>query len=266
MVLHCRPLQGIRRNCRSRPRKFAKRYWCTSLAGAIYIFIVGWSNFTSTQFYDHPTIPDISRHDRSVATNSWEHSRLQNTTSNKQFAGGTFLVQVRGEMGNNLQRIAHGHALKWYAEDELHFSPQLLMRHLKKPKWKSAQADIYQCFPALRSLDYEGGMEQNFVRFQKSHPTWLANQGTEWNEKLNMVKDESHENITIGLQAMKKLAVIRNKPHPEYPIVVLGGPMRNALIDKYYQRFRDELFLFDKGNECCKQLPEPDEVVFVSFC
>jgi hypothetical protein len=49
-----------------------------------------------------------------------------------------------------------------------------------------------------------------------------------------------------------------------YPIVVLGGPMRNALIDKYYQRFRDELFLYDdKNDNCCAQLPEPDEVVFV---
>lgn len=190
-----------------------------------------------------------------------EHSHLQNGTL---MVGGTFVIQVRGEMGNNLQRIAHGYALKWYAEDVFHFSPQLLMRHLKKPKWKSARADIHQCFPLLRTLDYEGGLEQSFVKIQKSHPKWLANQATEWNDKLNMVKDETHQNITEGLRVMKHLATTRNKPHREYPIVVLGGPMRNALIDKYYQRFREELFLFDKGNECCKQLPEPDEVVFVS--
>jgi hypothetical protein len=204
---------------------------------------------------------------------------------------GTFVIQVRGEMGNHLQKIAHGHALQWYAQDNLFgssFSPQLLIRHLKKPKWKLARADIYQCFPQLRSLDYEGvAMQPEFAQVQTSHKQWLATQlplsqqhPQPWAEQLALVKEETHANITMGLRAMKQLILLANSNttttttsggnsggthyRQYYPIVILGGPMRNALIDKFYQRFRDELFQFDTASgDCCAQLPATDEVVFV---
>lgn len=247
------------------------RYEIAIVLIGVYMVFAVWSLSKSVQLDNSDVINSVSpdstgrtlslSHLISHSANGQNRSSRQNTTTD---FSGTFVIQVRGEMGNNLQRIAHGHALKWYAEEKFQFSPQLLIRHLKKPKWRIARSDIYQCFPLLRSLDYEGALQPKFVRIQKGHPPWLAHQGDEWTEKLSLVKEESHRNITLGLTAMKDLTMLPSRPYSEYPIVVLGGPMRNTLIDKYYQRFRDELFVFDDNNDCCAQLPDYDEVVFVS--
>jgi hypothetical protein len=232
--------------------------------GAAYAIIWIWSYTKAAQVAPSSLTASVSLESR-VPLTANTTSRQQDPIrgKSKTLRAGTFLIQVRGEMGNNLQKIAHGHALQWYAQDEFAFSPQLRMRHLKKPKWENAREDIYQCFPRLRSLDYESGLSPAFTRIQNDHRTWLVRQNADWADQLPLVKEETQANITAGLRAMKQLSLIKEKPHIEYPIVVLGGPMRNAIIDKYYTRFREELFVFDNGNDCCAQLPEPDEVVFV---
>ncbi len=260
------------RSVPSRQRNQSIRYSYAFFLIGTYLILACWSFSKSAQVINHP--PRLVK----AAYGSSQHvlspsNAVANVTKQRDYfsfenstlrSAGTFVIQVRGEMGNNLQRIAYGHALKWYAEDEFQFSPQLLLRHLKKPKWRIARGDIYQCFPLLRSLDYEEALQPKFVRVQKGNHPWLAQQTKEWVDHLSLVKDESLRNISLGLGAMKQLAMIEHRPHPDYPILVLGGPMRNVLIDKYYQRFREALFEFDNGNGCCAQIPESDEVVFVS--
>jgi hypothetical protein len=80
--------------------------------------------------------------------------------------------------------------------------------------------------------------------------------------EMYQIRDETLANISLGLQAMKTLSQIPSKLYKEYPIVVLGGPMRNSLVDEYYDRYREFLAWDDPA--CCAQLPEPDETVFVS--
>jgi hypothetical protein len=171
-----------------------------------------------------------------------------------------------------LQKIAHGYGIHWYAQDKLEFLPTLKLRHLKKPKWKTARNDIRQCFKNFHNLDYESGHAPDFVKRQTKQAVWLSQQDQDVVSTMYQIRDESLHNISQGIQAMKHLATSttstllpkdnKSPPHSDYPIVVLGGPMRNALVDHYYDRYRD-LFAFD-DKACCAQLPEPDETVFVS--
>lgn len=255
----------------SRVRRSDRVISKTSIGGCLlfgsYLLFWIWSYYLSLQFHnaDIASVSFATGLKSSITPNDQQNDNPPLASNITTEIAGTFVMQVRGEMGNNLQKIAHGHALRWYAQDEYGFSPQLLMRHKKKTKWMTARQDVYQCFPRLRSLDYESGLSPTFTRIQRDHLSWLEKQPAEWTEKLFLVKEDFHSNITQGLHAMKQLTMVKPKPHPEYPIVVLGGPMRNAIIDKYYQRFRDELFVFDNGNDCCAQFPDPDEVVFVSL-
>jgi hypothetical protein len=114
-----------------------------------------------------------------------------NNNNNKKYDA-TIIIQLRGEMGNNLQKIAYGYGVAWWLDDmfaanqqkqqqqqqqqQQHQEPQaqpkqhpeaveqltphhanLVLRHLKKSKWLGARQDIYQCFPNLRQHDFEQG-------------------------------------------------------------------------------------------------------------
>jgi hypothetical protein len=219
------------------------------------------------------TSPQVDHRQQALPDSLQEQRPFNNTTTatttkkKKMKEAGTVVMQVRGEMGNHLQKIAHGYGIHWYAQDEFEFLPSLKLRHLKKPKWKTARIDIVQCFKQLRNLDYESGHAPAFVKLQKEQAAWLSQQPPDVVSAMYQIRDESLHNISQGIQAMKHLATLpkdSKPPHMEYPIVVLGGPMRNALVDQYYDRYRD-LFAFD-DKACCAQLPEPDETVFVSKC
>jgi hypothetical protein len=218
------------------------------------------------------TSPRVDHRQQALADTLQQQRPFNNTTATtkkkKLKEEGTVVMQVRGEMGNHLQKIAHGYGIHWYAQDELEFLPSLKLRHLKKTKWKTARNDIVQCFKQLRNLDYESGHAPDFVKLQKEQAAWLSQQPPDVVSAMYQIRDESLHNISQGIQAMKhlaKTALSKDSKPPHmmgYPIVVLGGPMRNALVDHYYDRYRD-LFAFD-DKACCAQLPEPDETVFVS--
>lgn len=218
----------------------------------------------------------------------------------------TLVIQVRGEMGNNLQKIAHGYGLKWYAQEFLKPSQlvdfQLRISHKKKHgnKAKLAQNDIESCFVNLRNFDnnFLNGNDPQFLKYQKSQTQWLQQQQQQQQQSdvdqatndIYRIRHSTKEEIELGLQAIRALA--NNTPSPTNkpfgsgnygPIIVLDVPMRNILIDKYYNKYR-QLFAFHKfvddddndntGNheihlssrqqQCCAQVPDPDEVVFVS--
>lgn len=237
----------------------------------MYALLLMWSHTKTTKLYSRKNEQGASfavpeKETPKTATLALnmplEHQTRKNHSSTFTGSKSTIVMQVRGEMGNHLQKIAHGYGIHWLAQDKLDFETDLRLRHLKKPKWKTARNDIYQCFHNLRSLDYEGGHRPDFVKIQKQQNSWLNSLGSNESSCMYRVRDETLQNIPTGLQAMKSLFQVPSKPHKEYPIVVLGGPMRNALLDEYYERYR-ELFAWDDA-ACCAQLPAPDEAVFVS--
>lgn len=254
--MQCIPLDEMQL-IRSKWWKFQPRASLV-ICSAVYVLSVAWSHskYAATSLqrdYSPGSIRTFERDSDAVMKNN----------------SGTFVIQVRGEMGNHLQKIAHGYGLQWLAQDYFQFSPRLVVKHLKKPKWKTARNDIIQCFPKLRHLDYEGAHHAEFQRLLKTHASWITQQNSSIVENAKFVREETFANISIGLDAMKQLidsssTKVENRPSHsnDFPIVVLGGPMRNILVDFYYHHYRT-LFEFD-NSACCAQIPEPDEVVFVS--
>jgi hypothetical protein len=147
-----------------------------------------------------------------VSTNTKKSSSSSNNNTdnnhNDKKYDATIIIQLRGEMGNNLQKIAYGYGVAWWLDDmfasnqqeqqqeqeqqesqsqphpeaEVPLTPHhsnLVLRHLKKSKWVGARQDIYQCFPHLRQHAFELG---------NTHAKLIANrrlQQDEWFAGIN---------------------------------------------------------------------------------
>ena len=77
----------------------------------------------------------------------------------------SIVIQLTGEMGNNLNKIAYGYGLQLLAERRYNITTNLVMRHQEEhPKWRLAVQNLQQCFPNLKEFDYSAG---NTVEFRE---------------------------------------------------------------------------------------------------
>lgn len=83
----------------------------------------------------------------------------------------TIVVQLSGEMGNNMCKLAQGHALSQWLKELTGLPTELVLRHQDASKWIGAAKDMRQCFPAFRHADFEQGNTPEFdtgVNLQKN--------------------------------------------------------------------------------------------------
>ena len=184
----------------------------------------------------------------------------------------TIVIQLSGEMANNLQHIAHGVGLQLWLKELFDIPSNVILRHFEgpnnrspKPKWKSARNDILQCFPFLKHWDFTAGNSKEFLKRQSQQKTWLGEQRMD--QMIGMVNGQTSEEIESGLVLLKDI-ILNN---PSRPIVEDDATIRlpyiysesldvYPLLDRYYDQFR-RLFQIDP-TACCTQRPLANESVF----
>ena len=181
----------------------------------------------------------------------------------------TVVVQLSGEMANNLQHIAHGVGLQWWLQEK-GVDTNLMLRHYvgpnnraPKPKWKSARNDILQCFPKL-NWDFTAGNSKLFSQRQSQQQDWL---GGKWDHMTGKINGQSPNEIEEGLYFLiNEILTDPERPDRKSESYPLRLPFLLSesldvfpMVDRYYDKLK-KLFAFN--DSCCALLPKPDESVF----
>jgi hypothetical protein len=179
----------------------------------------------------------------------------------------TIVVQLSGEMGNQLSKIAHGHALLLWLKREFRIDATIVLRHQEHPKWVRARASVQKCFPATRSYDFSAANTLEFKNRSRQQSAWLGS-------SLDAINNiESVANVTRALQLFARFnrsevpeqhssSNSMGNSNISLPFLYSDLLVQNDFfMDRFYEDYR-ELFHFDPA--CCLHRPEPDESIFVS--
>ncbi len=183
----------------------------------------------------------------------------------------TIVVQLSGEMANNLHHIAHGLGLQLLAKEEFDIDCNIIVRHFEgannrapKPKWKSARDNIQRCFPNLSHWKFNEGNTKDFLQKQKLQQTWL---GGRVDHLFGLINSGNISKVQQGVEFFSNNILI----DPDRPWTEEDSPIRLPylysetldafpMIDRYYDQIRDLMQFND--SLCCIQVPGADDSVF----
>jgi len=178
----------------------------------------------------------------------------------------TIIVQLSGEMGNNLHKLAfaRGLQIQLLGRD---VSTNLILRHMDgdDSKWKRARSFISRCFPKLSHLDFEAGNSQEYQDRQVQQKILygasvegLKLKGKD-DETVTRVLDHLQSLVNDGKFSTSSVGMPKDaKIH--LPFLVADEMVDHEYLDRYRNDFRT-FFDFD-DDACCAAIPEPDESVF----
>ena len=202
-----------------------------------------------------------------AASNNNNNNNNNNNGTIKPY---TIIIQLSGEMGNNIQHIAHGIGLQLWAR-EMGIATNLLLRHhvgpnnrAPRPKWKSARDDIRQCFPNLKDWHFAAGNTKEYDRRKSQQHAWLGGRA---DQLIGMINAQTPEEIERGLTFFihEILPLDTDKPQVDSDATIQLPYLYSTtldvfpILDRYYDPIR-EFLIFNES--CCASLPDPDEWVF----
>lgn len=124
--------------------------------------------------------------------------------------------------------------------------------------------NLKECFPNLRHYNFEWGNAPLFYQRLQQQNEWL---GKDEGSKLVFLNLISQEHVDEGLEFLASL--VRKKstlPLDDHaislPFLYVQAFAELSHIDGHFSDLR-QLFSLDRAS-CCKELPQPDESVFVS--
>jgi hypothetical protein len=210
------------------------------------------------------TTPSIAKN-----TTSADNMPLNNRSKKLPIS---IVVQLSGEMGNNLHKIAFGQALQNLLFQRYQMDTQLVFRRQERGgKWVFARKDIQQCFPNLRDFDFELGNSDEFDERRRQQANWLKDR--EAFQLLELPNGINASLVDKGLEYLHRLVANQTTDRTtmelppnaniSLPFIYSQAFVNYSLIDQFYNDFR-ELFAFDEL-ACCNLLPDADESVFVSL-
>jgi hypothetical protein len=182
-------------------------------------------------------------------------------------SNGTIVVQLSGEMGNNLHKLAFGRGLQLMAKDDYNLDLHLVLRHQNEPKWISAKRNLQKCFPNLRRLNFSAGNSKEYADRQIEQTLWLGGNKAAADGLVLQGNDEtSMTNVLDQIQS-----ILQSHPPPELdnnfrskirlPFVFADNMVDWHILDRYRPELLEWL-TFDYDACCPSSLPEPDESVF----
>jgi hypothetical protein len=178
----------------------------------------------------------------------------------------TIVVQLSGEMGNNIAKLATGKGLQLWAQRQYGITTDLVLRHQEHPKWVKGMRDLKKCFPHLRGFDFELGNGPNYNERTAQQQQLLGNKSALLRLTTARVGDIEETLSTLrGIQPGTKGIIVQGSSSNITLPFLLADHL--ALIDVWADKFYDDyrqFFEFDY-KECCKTKADPGESVFVSY-
>lgn len=181
----------------------------------------------------------------------------------------SIVVQLSGEMGNHLSKLAFGVALQERLKAHGLHSHLVLQHQERTGKWLTARNDIQNCFPRFRNYDFSLGNTDEFAKVQHRQTEAFGSSAAEqfvfpnmisvpaMDEQLKWIANFIHRNTT-----KVDLTPTTGQANISIPFIHAQAFAPFELIDDYYERL-STWFEFDK-DACCREVPGADEHVFVS--
>lgn len=180
----------------------------------------------------------------------------------------TIVLQLSGEMGNNLGKFAYGYGLQLLLQEEFQLNTELWLRHqIGVTKWKRARSSLQRCFPLFQNMDFEKANTEEFLDAKAIKDEWL---GPDVHSKIMSGKPKE---VSLELKKFVELFTSDSQPNGTYSNSSISMPFLYAdrmvgydhWLERYYEKYR-ELFRFDYDNQptCCHPdiKIDPDESVF----
>lgn len=177
----------------------------------------------------------------------------------------SIVVQLSGEMGNYLHKIAFARGMQQLAK-ERGIETNLVFRHQEYIVWRKVRSLIRRCFPRLREFDFEAGnsvqynnrvLQQRLMFGDRSAGLTIRSKSDESvRSTLDTLEELINETTSIGgfLDPDQVDSTIK------VPFIYSDAMVSHAFLDRFRDDFQN-FFQFD-DEACCAQFPEPDESVF----
>lgn len=180
----------------------------------------------------------------------------------------SILVQLSGEMGNNLDKIGHGICLQEWLREEFNTHSTLYLRHQTVPKWVKGYRNLNKCFPWTRQFDFSAGNTLSIDNLLSDPPDW-------WDAMMKVGTGNVSE-IRRGLQfTVDAWRSWKQCPNNRTTATLSDGTVlttpfiysnafinRHPCLDRYYDVIRSR-FEFNR-DACCGKVSDANETVFVS--
>jgi hypothetical protein len=183
------------------------------------------------------------------------------------------VVDLTGELGNQLHHLAHGRAIQSMLLQQYGIASRIIPRRVSNgDKYMKTQRELKQCFPNLRKLNFYGpGTAPKQKELDRAQQAWL---GEEAASRLVLHRGSGYNTTLQGLDAL--IEILRDDKYQATKPNVLSPPISSTSIslpflhtesmsnrdfmDRMYDDYRD-YFRFD-DEACCADLPAPTESVF----
>eukprot|EP00980_Cylindrotheca_fusiformis_P004237 scaffold918_cov126-Cylindrotheca_fusiformis.AAC.16 len=200
-----------------------------------------------------------------------------NNTSDQQAV--TVVVQLSGELGNQLQKITNGRCVQRLIENKLGLTTKLMLRAQNHGKWKNAMISVKEAFPNLRPFNFQEGNTKEFDVVHNQQQSWI--QQLVKNNQLDLTNVSANADCLNGLKCAEENCYVDllNLLNQTWHMVdrpsnmVKDGNISiphvyvESFVDSYcLELLYDELVLQDfltiDEKAICKQVPDSDESVF----
>jgi hypothetical protein len=179
----------------------------------------------------------------------------------------SIVVHMSGEMGNQLQHLAHAHALQYWAKNDYGINVNIMIHHQerrrggkKNPKAMEGRILLLKCFPMLKDMDNGTGNTPEYKRRQTQQNEWSLVNST----VLDLVNTAKNKDaFDTALDHFAFLAKSERKPDTEanskimLPIYDFTALSERVAVNELYDVIRT-LFAFN-DTACCKEIPADDQ-------
>jgi hypothetical protein len=260
----------------------------------------------------------------SISTNSTTNSFRNTTTQLQQNILPSIVVQLQGQLGNNLCGIAHGRGVQLQLLRDYGINTQLVLQPplqdgKRNRQWRLTRIELEQCFPHVSSsapfLASPNRSSQDEIKeLRREQMRWLSslqdrvvisNTTADTNSANKPSKDDTLQSMLsegmngkrihnykveldsqrldeafrlfrdlllvsasnntdiqpAGIQtSLSSVGVGPSSPFISLPFLLTNILASDYMVDHFYQDLR-QYFAIDES--CCKEIPEPDETVFV---
>jgi hypothetical protein len=198
-----------------------------------------------------------------AASGPFGHSPIASNASHSDDTP-TILVQLAGEMANNLGYLARGLGMAWWLEREFHVNATIVLRHQNHDKWIRAYQDVTRCFPNVRDWSFTAGNTDAVTRELQSSPPLIVTGSVVPQRRVVYALEPYNETLQsfLTLYNENHTRMAEGNGHVSIPFLTTKAMSCNDhILDKYYEDFR-RIYRFDES--CCIDRPDEDESVYVS--
>ncbi|KAI2505966.1 hypothetical protein MHU86_8466 [Fragilaria crotonensis] len=172
----------------------------------------------------------------------------------------TIVIQLNGEMGNHLGKIAFGYMVKLILEDDYNITSSMVLRHQDSQKWVRAMKSM-MCFTKMRKMDFSQGNTEEFEdRWNEQH-NWLG--GDQFNIKTAAsLRSDLKELVQVFSNTTNPPPVLPVDVNITIPFIYANSfGIGSDIVDPFFDRLKD-LFEYDLNNpKCCGPRALANEIV-----